>query len=486
MKSVSHILRVAGIGIAVAALGGCNAPAVDRATEIQRFQSTLRQRTAALDLKPDALLRPEDCEKIALKNNLDLAVRRLALRLQDDQVRMALATGLPHANVGYLYSRRSNSASVAFGDTDVSMEDRTQESLALTATVPIFDFGLTYYAWQIARDQRTQQRLLLERARQELRRDVRIAYARHAGALRQVKLAQMNVLAAQRVLKVGETMQRESLATRAEVAVLQAAMAQTQVDLTVAQRKIEETRLELMRLLALPLDVSITIDDKLPALPDPPAGEILAGLEEHALLVRPELNVQDLQRHISANSVRHEVAAFLPHLDANGAFNWASNSFMVNPAFLLYGFSVADSLLDGGSQLWRYGLAEKTRTVEEERTLLLSLAVLYDVDLRALQLQRDRQTIHALEVTEDARQKAFDEILSLYKEGLETEAATAKALADLNVQSLGVDKAQTDYLVTWYEFQAAALAEVPAPAAATTPAATTTAPAAATEKASPK
>jgi outer membrane protein TolC len=156
---------------------------------------------------------------------------------------------------------------------------------------------------------------------------------------------------------------------------------------------------------------------------------------------------------------------------------------MANPAFFLYGFQVADSLLDGGSQIWRYGLAEKTRTVEEERTLLLSLAVMYDVNLRALMLQRDRETIRALQVTEDARKKAFDEILSLYKEGMETEAGTAKALAELNIQSLGVDKAQTDYLVTWYEFQDATLVEEsppPTPTAPPTPPAPATQPVAGT------
>ena len=57
-----------------------------------------------------------------------------------------------------------------------------------------------------------------------------------------------------------------------------------------------------------------------------PDGGTLAGMEEHALLVRPELQVQDLQRHISANNVRREFAAFFPRIDANGSFNWASNS----------------------------------------------------------------------------------------------------------------------------------------------------------------
>ena len=468
MKCLSNIVQAgvwAGIGIALAGIGGCNAPTVDRAAEVQRFQKELHQRADALDIKPGAVLSVQECEELALKNNLNLAVSRLALRLQDDQVRLAFAGFLPHGNAMYDFSRRSNSAAVSFAGQEMSMQDQTQQNLSIGATIPVLDYGITYYGWQIAKDQRVQQRLLLVRAGQELRRDVRIAYAKHAGSLRQVKLSQINVLAAEAVLKVGESMERESLATHAEVAILRAALAQTQVDLTVSQRKVEETRLGLMQLMSLPADKAIAIDEKLPELPTPPTAEALAGLEEHALLLRPEMQAQDLQRHISAYNVKREVAAFFPRIDANGSFNWGSNSLNANPAFFMYGFQIASALLDGGSQIWRYGLADKTRTVEEERTLLLSLGVMYDVNLRALILQRDRETIHALEVTEEARKKAFEEIVSLYKAGLETEAGTAKALAELNIQSLGVDKAQTDYLVTWYEFQDATLAEEPVPAA---------------------
>jgi outer membrane protein TolC len=469
MKKKSRMIR-SGIFAAIAAAGlaGCNAPKVERAAEVKRFQTTMQERSDSLKIVPGSMLSVGECEDIAFKNNLALAVQKLALRLSDDQVRLAFSGGLPHASAAYNYSNRSNSASVSFGSQTVSMQDKEQQSGSIAATIPILDYGISYYAWQIAKDQRAQQRLLLVRAGQELRRDVRIAYARHAGAQRQVKLSQINVLAADRILKVGETMEKQALATHAEVAVLRATQAQTQVDLAVSLRKVEETRLNLMQLMSLPPDTKIAIDDKLPDLPVPPTGEDVAALEEHALLVRPELQVQDIQRHITANAARQEFASFFPRIDANGSFNWTSNSTMVNPTFFLYGFQVASALLDGGSQIWRYGLAEKTRTVEEERTLLLSLGVMYDVNLRALQLQRDRQTIHALEVTEEARRKAFEEILSLYKAGLETEAGTAKALADLNIQSLGVDKAQTDYLVTWYEFQDATLAEVPLSLAATT------------------
>jgi outer membrane protein TolC len=480
MKSRLILLPILATAMFTTAVGpgGCNAPPVERAVEVQRFQSEIKNRAEALKMAPGAVLAMKDCEEIAHKNNLSLAVSRLALRLQDDQVRLAFSGALPHFSGGYNYSRRSNSSAAKLGNMEFEMQDRTTEVASINATIPILDYGISYYAWQIARDQRTQQRLLLKRAEQELRRDVRIAYAKHASALRQVKLSQINVMAAEQVLKVGTSLEREALANHADVAVIRATLESVRVDLTVAQRKVEETRIQLLALMSLTPDTAFSIDEKLPEIPAPPAGEAIADLEEHALLARPELQVQDLQRHITANNVRREFAGFFPRIDANGSFNWSNSSMAVNPAYFLYGFTIADSLLDGGAQIWRYGLAEKTRTVEEERTLLLSLGVMYDVNLRALQLQRDRETIKAQEETEKARRQAFDEVLGLYKEGLETEAGTAQALANLNIQSLGVDRAQTDYLVTWYEFQDATLAEEPVNPPATAP---TTAPAATTQ-----
>jgi outer membrane protein TolC len=476
-SSVFPLLATAVIAGAVG-LAGCNAPPVERTAEMKRFQTEIKGRADSFKLVPGAVISMKECEDIALKNNLSLAIQQLTLRLEDDKVRLALSGGLPHFSANYDYSRRSNSSAAKFGNQEIEMQDRTQENFTLAATIPVLDYGMTYYAWQIARDQRTQQQLLLKRAAQELKRDVRIAYARHASALRQVKLAQVNVAAAEQVLKVSETMEREALATHAEVAVVRATMSEVQVELTVEQRKVEETRLQLLAFMSLPPNTAIVVDETLPELPTPPTDELVANLEEHALLLRPEMQVQDLQRHISANTVRHEVAAFFPRVDANGAFNWSNSSMAVNPAFLLYGFTVASSLLDGGSQIWRYGLADKERTVQEEQTILLSLGVMYDVNLRALQLQRDRETIKSLVAMEEARRKAFEEILSLYKAGLQNEAGTAQALSQLNVQSQSVDRAQTDYLVTWYQFQDATQAEEPVTPPATAPA---TAPAATTQ-----
>lgn len=452
---------VAAVGLGVA---GCNAPPVERKAEVQRARETLAATAKAAGVSVGGqVLTMKRAEELALKNNLSLSVQRLALKLEDENVRLALAGGLPQGSVTYNYSAQSNTPMISQGGIAVATNDQRQQNLNVSATVPILDYGITYYAWQIAKDQRRQQRLVLARAEQTLVRDVRVAYARHASELRQEKLTDQTVQAAEVVLKLAQALERESFATSAETAVFVAALAQARVELSHARQRVFETRLVLVSLLGLDPGVKLVIDERLPTLPPIPTGELVKKWEEHALVVRPELAVQDLERHISANAVRKSAAEFFPRIDGIGSFNWTSNSMMVNPAYFLGGFQVGDSLLEGGKQVWRYREAKETSAVEKQRTVLISLGVLYDVELRALQMQQLEQTVEAEAVVQKARADALNRILSLYKEGLENEAGTARALAELNVEILTLDRAQTDYLTTWYALQAAVLMDVPEP-----------------------
>jgi outer membrane protein TolC len=286
---------------------------------------------------------------------------------------------------------------------------------------------------------------------------------------------------------VAEAQQREGLSTSAETAVVRATMAQAKVDESNVRQRISETRIALMTLMSLPPRMPITIDEKLPALPTPPSAELVAVYENHALRVRPELYQQDLERHINANEIRREIASFFPKIDGIASFNWSNNIFLANPAFALGGIQVAQALLVAPTRILRLRAAGVISDVERDRTILLSLGVLYDVDLRAIQLHRGYETINSLVTQEAARKEAFERVMSLYKEGLENEAATAQALANLSLQTMDLDKARTDYQVWWYEFETAALpfeadatGAKPATAAETQP---STQPAAATQPA---
>jgi outer membrane protein TolC len=248
-------------------------------------------------------------------------------------------------------------------------------------------------------------------------------------------------------------------------------VALARLELARAKNHVRQTHLTLSQFMSLGPEVVFTIDPALPPLPPPPTEQTVAQWEDRALAMRPELFVQDLALRNSANAVRHEAAGFFPQVDLTGSFNWSHSTMQVNPTFFTGGFQVTNSLLDGGATLWRYKAAKRQRDVEKQRSLLVALGVLYDVDFAALRISENYETVRASAVAEAARRSALDSIISLYREGLQDEAGAAQSLADLTIQATSLDQAQTDYLVTWHELEAAVLPEYPlAPRTATQPA----------------
>lgn len=442
--------------LAVAA-AGCRTPAVKRAEEAERFRSELARRTAELKIDPAAPLTADRCVEIALANGLELRVRRLRLALQDDQVRLSLADGLPKVNVSASDIRRSNDPLMSIGGgAPVAMEDRETKAFSVQAVLPVLDWGTTYYGWLAAKDRRKQETLMLERARQLLERDVRIAHARLAAAQRQEKMVRVAVVGAQELVRVARSLEREGLDSHAATASIEAGLAQVVQKWTELRRGVEAAHLQLAQTMSLPAGLAFRIDDALPparALPE--AGEI-GGFEDRALAFRPELLAQDRARHAAAAAVKQSLAEFLPHLNLVGGYNWSSLSMLARPDYFNYGVSVTDSLLNGGRNWWGWKMAKKNVKAEEERTLLLSLGVLYEVDYGLIRLLAAHDNMTSSEVVARARMEELKLVASRYRQGLETGAEAARSLANLYLAYLELDRCQTEYQVAWAELAAAA------------------------------
>jgi outer membrane protein TolC len=457
-------------------LAGCDR-AVQRDAEASRFRQYLSRQAEVVKIEPQTPLTMAQTEEIALHNSLGLAVSRLALKVQDESVKLALSSGLPDASLNYSEAYRSNAALAKIeGGGTTPVADRTQRNLTVAAVAPVLDFGLTYYSYRIAVNRKAQDVLLIKRAEQTLRRDVRVAYTRHAGAIRQERLSSLALQASEEVLRAAKALEREQMTVPADTALVQAAVAEARVDLARLHSRVRQSHLVLSQLMSLGPEVAFSIDPGLPTLPAAPSLENVAAWEDLALARRPELFVQDLQLRNSANVVRREASAFFPQLDLTGSYNGSNNSQAVNPAFFLGGFQVTHSLLDGGRTIWRYSAARRQRDVEREQSLLVSLGVLYDVDFAALRAGELYETVQAAAALESSRRLALDSIISLYREGMQYEAGAAQSLAALTSQATALDLAQTEYLVAWHELDAAVLPDEPmAPLAASRPA---TAPAA--------
>jgi outer membrane protein TolC len=467
-----HRSLMACLALLLAGVSGCRTLEVKRLEEAERFRRLVRDRAAAVKIEPASPLSMDRCVEIALANNLDQAVRELELSLQDEKVRLAMAGWLPKASANYTSTRRSNPALTEFGGglmppgtPPVEMQDQSLRAFSFSSIIPVLDWGATYYAYQKAKDKRRQERLTLERSRQTLTRDVRVAYARLAGRLRQERLSRVGLLAARELLRMAQSLEREGQGTRAETASVEAGLAQAASQWTAIRRGVERARLTLAQTMSLPAGVPFTISETPPPPRPLPKPEQIAALEEHAVEARPELQVQDRERRIAASDARKEFAQFFPRLDGLANFNWSSLSTAVNPAYFTGGFQVASSLLDGGTQWWDYRLARKTMSVEEMRAMLLTLGILYEVDLQVLEVFTAFDGMVTRGAVVQAQQEALKQMVSLYREGLETGTNTVRSLAEMYNARLLLDQEQTNYQMAWYELDAATLAQEPKAAA---------------------
>ncbi len=449
------ILACALLAVAAA---GCRTPAVKRDAEIERFRAESARRAAELKLDPSAPLTADRCVEIALANGLELRVRRLQLSMQDERVRQSLSDALPKVNASASDIRRGSDAlmDMGFGGGPIAMEDRETKAFSLQAVLPVLDWGTTYYGWLAAKDRRKQEKLMLERARQLVERDVRIAHARLAAAQRQEKMGRVAVVGAQELVRVARSLEREGLDSHAATASIEAGLAQVVQKWTELRRGVEAARLRLAQEMSLPPGLEFRIDDRLPPARELPAASEIGAFEDRALTFRPELLAQDRARHAAAAAVKQSLAEFLPHLNLVGGYNWSSMSMLVQPDYFNYGVTMTDSLLNGGRNWWGWKMAKKAVKTEEERTLLLSLGVLYEVDYGLLRLLAAHDSMTASEVVARARMEELKLVASRYRQGFETGAEAARSLANLYLAYLDLDRCQTDYLVAWDELAAAA------------------------------
>jgi outer membrane protein TolC len=446
-------------------LCACKAPRVERSAEAARFNTETAARLASAAVDPAKPLTLARSEEIALQHNLDYRVRLLRAQLQDEEVRRALVTQLPQINAQFGTSKRSNAPLVkGFGGGTFQFEDQQLDRFNIRAMIPLFDFGATYFAYHIAKDRRLQERLAAVRARELLLRDVRTAYATHAAAIRQEKLVQVALEAAGEVMKVAKSQEREGLTSAADTAFIEAQLAQAALEVLMARRRVEETRFHLNQTLSLMPWTTYQIESALPPLKPLLKPEEIEALEQTALRTRPELWAQDLEQQIAANEVRKRVTAFFPKLDGAVEWNWSTLSTVVNPAYAVFGLAVSQTLLDGTSSIWRYRSAKKDVAVEKERALLVAMGVLFDVDFRILRMLSAHDRMTALAKVVEAQEVLFKTVTSRYREGMETGANVARALAELRIAQRDLDQAQSDYQVAWFEVEAAVLSQESTPA----------------------
>lgn len=155
-------------------------------------------------------------------------------------------------------------------------------------------------------------------AREQVASGTGLIYLEALRADRSVAAAQANVELAQALLKLAQDQRNAGVATGVDVTRAQTRLAEQQVALAQAQTSSEQARLNLQRVVGLPLGGALTLTDQLRFVEDPlPAVDVAVAQAAHD---RREIQVAEQQNRVSQLELQSARAAYLPSLEVLGDY----------------------------------------------------------------------------------------------------------------------------------------------------------------------
>ncbi len=155
-------------------------------------------------------------------------------------------------------------------------------------------------------------------AREEVASRTGLSYLEALRADRAVVAAQANVELAQALLKLAQDQRNAGVATGVDVIRAQTRLAEQQVGLAQAQTDSEQARLNLQRLIGLPLGGPLTLTDQLRFVDDPLPSVDTAVAQ--AAQDRREIQVAEEENRVSQLEVQSARAEHLPSLEVLGDY----------------------------------------------------------------------------------------------------------------------------------------------------------------------
>jgi outer membrane protein TolC len=155
-------------------------------------------------------------------------------------------------------------------------------------------------------------------AREQVASGTGLIYLEALRADRSVVAAQANVALAQALLKLAQDQRNAGIATGVDVTRAQTRLAEQQVALAQAQTSSEQARLNLQRVVGLPLGGPLTLTDQLRFVEEPlPEIDVAVTQAGHD---RREIQVAEEQNRVSQLELQSARAEYLPSLEVVGDY----------------------------------------------------------------------------------------------------------------------------------------------------------------------
>ena len=331
----------------------------------------------------------------AIKYNLDERVKLMEMAIANQQLDLSRFDMLPRVVAAAGYSGRNNEAgseslNLATGrrtGESTTATDKDRRTADLGFTWNILDFGVSYL--------RARQNANLVLVADERRRRV------VQGILQDVRTAYWRAVAAERLLKRLEPLEKRIEAARSNAGALEAqrvqaplqtlsyqrALVDTLRQLQTLRRELVAAKSQLGALMGLPPGETFTLEMPAEAsVKDAPTIKTsVDALESYALLNRPELLEETYNARITADETRRALLKLLPGIDLNAGLHYDSNSFLLNQRWADYGARVSWNILNLASAWDTHAFTKAQEELVAFRRQALSVAVLSQVRVAMVQ-----------------------------------------------------------------------------------------------------
>ena len=328
---------------------------------------------------------------LAIKNNKELKIKLLETAMSNRQIDKVRFEMLPSfaANAGYTGSERynaSSSATVPSGDLAGSISssystsrERDVNSQDIGFTWNALDFGLSY----IRAGQDSNRYLISEemerKAEHNITREVIKFYWNTLSADKLIRKYDPLLIEVDKALNDSQKIEELLLTKPMDALLYQKELLDIQRALQTQKQMFIDSRIQLATIMGLlPNQKFKVVETKDPLTI---LDMSIKGMEEYALIHRPELKKSHYDEAISIQETKASMTSLLPGLNFNAAWTHSSNDHLMNKTNFEYGSVMGANLLNVFMYPKIKEINQMNTEIIKEKRLALSMAVLSQVHL---------------------------------------------------------------------------------------------------------
>ena len=309
----------------------------------------------------------------AAHNNPDVLLYRERIQEAQGHVRTQLGAMLPNLSANVRQTRQTQFLGT-IGLSPVRTDPFSIFDARISATQNLFSLSLIQ-RWRASRESLRVTEQEAEAQTVDTMASVGLAYMEGLKAMAMVKMHEANQQVMNELLGIVQERQRGGVATRLDIARLEAQLAVERQPGASARYELEHAKLTLINLLALPIDSSLAlIDEWVIGVPDMPTPE---GAIDTAVSQRPEVQAQAIRVKASELTYSSLTGERVPSLVAQGEYGLIGNRWNNTLDTYNMALTLQIPIFDGAQ---REGRIAQSRSQLQQETLRLK-AILHHVKM---------------------------------------------------------------------------------------------------------